>query len=88
MDFGVFVCSNCSGAHRALGPTITRIKSTKLDQWNTLWLENMQIGNREVNSFWEADAEAASLRYEFSNPGSPKWELLLTITTVMLLRNT
>ena len=88
MDFGVFVCSNCSGAHRAPGPTITRIKSTKLDQWNTLWLENMQIGNREVNSFWEADAEAASLRYESSNPGSPKWELLSTITTVMLLRNT
>jgi hypothetical protein len=33
LNFGVFLCSNCSGAHRALGPTITRVKSTKLDQW-------------------------------------------------------
>jgi|JI10StandDraft_1071094.scaffolds.fasta_scaffold49903_2 stromal membrane-associated protein len=52
LDFGVFVCSNCSGAHRALGPTITRIKSTKLDQWNKDWVENMRIGNLEVNQFW------------------------------------
>lgn len=33
LDFGVFTCSNCSGAHRALGPTVTRVKSTKLDRW-------------------------------------------------------
>jgi hypothetical protein len=34
LNFGVFLCSNCSGAHRALGPPVTRVKSTKLDQWN------------------------------------------------------
>ena len=34
IDFGVFVCLNCSGAHRALGPTITRVRSAKLDTWN------------------------------------------------------
>ncbi len=33
LDFGVFLCSNCSGAHRALGPTETRVRSTKLDKW-------------------------------------------------------
>lgn len=46
LDFGVFLCSNCSGAHRALGPTITRVRSTKLDSWNSLWVENMRIGNK------------------------------------------
>ena len=35
LDFGVFLCSNCSGAHRAMGPTVTRVKSTKLDKWKT-----------------------------------------------------
>jgi len=35
LDFGVFLCSNCSGAHRALGPTITRVRSTKLDKWES-----------------------------------------------------
>jgi hypothetical protein len=38
LDFGVFVCMNCSGAHRALGPSITRVKSTKLDTWNKDWV--------------------------------------------------
>ena len=45
LDFGVFVCSNCSGAHRALGPTVTRIKSTTLDLWNKDWFANMVLGN-------------------------------------------
>ena len=38
LDFGVFVCMNCSGAHRALGPSITRVKSTKLDPWHKEWV--------------------------------------------------
>ena len=53
LDFGVLLCSNCSGAHRALGPTITRVKSTKLDLWQTEWVENMRIGNDEINKYWE-----------------------------------
>lgn len=49
LDFGVFICMNCAGAHRALGPSITRVKSTKLDTWNKEWLENMRLGNIVVN---------------------------------------
>lgn len=55
----MFVCSNCSGAHRGLGPTVTRIKSTKLDQWNRDWVENMRIGNLEINQYWESDSKTA-----------------------------
>ena len=68
LDFGVFVCSNCSGSHRALGPTITRIKSTKLDQWNSAWLSNMQLGNLLINKYWEADVQTALARYILNNP--------------------
>ena len=31
IELGVFVCMNCSGAHRHAGPTITHIRSAKLD---------------------------------------------------------
>ncbi len=55
LDFGVFLCSNCSGAHRALGPTITRVKSANLDLWQQEWLENMVLGNDQINAYWEAD---------------------------------
>lgn len=53
IDFGVFVCLNCSGAHRALGPSVTRVRSTKLDTWQSAWLELMQVGNTECNQYWE-----------------------------------
>lgn len=55
IDFGVFVCLNCSGAHRALGPSVTRVRSTKLDTWQSAWLELMQIGNTECNQYWESN---------------------------------
>ena len=45
LDFGVFLCPNCAGSHRALGPTITRVKSSKLDLWSYDWVNNMKIGN-------------------------------------------
>ena len=54
LDFGVFICYNCSGFHRELGPTVTRVKSLTLDKWNTEWIEIMAShGNGKSNEFWE-----------------------------------
>ena len=54
LDFGVFICYNCSGFHRELGPTVTRVKSLTLDKWNTEWIDLMaNNGNSKSNEFWE-----------------------------------
>lgn len=55
IDFGVLVCLNCSGAHRALGPSVTRVKSTKLDTWMSDWFEYMTCGNEACNLYWEGN---------------------------------
>jgi hypothetical protein len=49
LDFGVFVCMNCSGAHRALSQSVTRIKSIKLDTWTKEWVWHMQLNNKIIN---------------------------------------
>lgn len=54
LDFGVFVCMNCSGAHRSLGQSVTRIKSTKLDTWTKDWIWHMQLNNKIINEYYEA----------------------------------
>ena len=54
LDFGVFLCADCAGAHRALGPTFTRVKSTTLDLWEESWIDNMLLGNEVLNAYWEA----------------------------------
>ena len=54
---------NCAGAHRALGPSITRVKSTKLDGWNKDWLWNMQIGNLNVNKYFEHSLNASTNKF-------------------------
>lgn len=72
LDFGVFVCSNCSGAHRALGPTITRVKSTKLDLWDRKWFANMVLGNEEINRYWEQNSVEAMIKYILLGIRKPK----------------
>ena len=51
IDFGVLVCLNCSGAHRALGPSVTRVRSTKLDSWQSDWIPFLSLGNTVCNEY-------------------------------------
>ncbi|KAL1278014.1 hypothetical protein QQF64_024687, partial [Cirrhinus molitorella] len=50
---GIFVCLNCSGTHRNL-PTISRIKSIRLDFWDDDLVQYMKSnGNRPAKYFYE-----------------------------------
>jgi stromal membrane-associated protein len=54
LDFGVFICMNCAGHHRNLGPSITRVRSVKLDAWRQEWVNIMEnVGNVKGNDFYE-----------------------------------
>ena len=53
MDFGVFVCINCSGSHRSLGMHITRVRSTKLDNWSREDAKILElVGNEVANAYY------------------------------------
>jgi hypothetical protein len=54
IDFGAFICIDCAGSHRALGPTVTRVRSTNLDVWKKSWVYQMVMGNDKINEYWEA----------------------------------
>lgn len=54
MDFGVFICMDCAGAHRTLGPSVTRVRSTNIDGWYQENVDLMEsLGNATANSYWE-----------------------------------
>ena len=56
LDFGVFVCINCSGVHRSFGMHITRIRSTKLDDWIVGDYKVLEAtGNQISNLYWEME---------------------------------
>lgn len=43
------------GGHRRLGPTVSRVRSFKMDKWKRCDFEVfLVVGNREVNEFFEA----------------------------------
>ncbi|CAL8361696.1 unnamed protein product [Merluccius merluccius] len=54
----VVVCKCCAGEHRGLGPSISKIRSLKMDR--KVWTEDLiqlflLLGNERVNGFWAAN---------------------------------
>ncbi|XP_074996558.1 arf-GAP with Rho-GAP domain, ANK repeat and PH domain-containing protein 1 [Calonectris borealis] len=54
----VVICRRCAGEHRGLGPSVTKVRSLKMDR--RVWTEELiqlfhQIGNAVANRFWAAN---------------------------------
>uniref|UniRef100_A0A8D2LKP8 ArfGAP with RhoGAP domain, ankyrin repeat and PH domain 1 n=1 Tax=Varanus komodoensis TaxID=61221 RepID=A0A8D2LKP8_VARKO len=54
----VVICKRCAGEHRGLGPSVTKVRSLKMDR--KVWTEELielflRIGNAVANQFWAAN---------------------------------
>uniref|UniRef100_A0A914Z0T2 Uncharacterized protein n=1 Tax=Panagrolaimus superbus TaxID=310955 RepID=A0A914Z0T2_9BILA len=68
INLGIFVCVECSGAHRNVGAHISRIRSLKMDfinnyQWDIL----LNLGNDKVNSIFVTKCVPTLLNEDSSN---------------------
>jgi len=55
VSIGCIICIECSGVHRQLGSTISKVRSFELDMWTTKTEMIEKIGNADVNNIWEAN---------------------------------
>lgn len=52
VSFGIFMCLECSGRHRALGVHISFVRSVTMDSWSEKQIQMMRSGgNDKFNSF-------------------------------------
>ncbi|XP_036407457.1 arf-GAP with Rho-GAP domain, ANK repeat and PH domain-containing protein 2 isoform X2 [Megalops cyprinoides] len=57
INLGVVICKKCAGQHRSFGPSISQVRSLKLDSsvWSNELVELfLDVGNKNANSFWAA----------------------------------
>eukprot|EP01036_Dinobryon_divergens_P031117 gene31117-40465_t len=47
VSFGIFMCLECSGRHRALGVHISFVRSVSMDSWNDKQIQMMRIGGND-----------------------------------------
>ncbi|KAM9407748.1 LOW QUALITY PROTEIN: arf-GAP with Rho-GAP domain, ANK repeat and PH domain-containing protein 2 [Salvelinus alpinus] len=57
INLGVVICKKCAGQHRFLGPSLSKVRSLKLD--GSIWSNELvelflEVGNENANSFWAA----------------------------------
>ncbi|KAM9335311.1 arf-GAP with Rho-GAP domain, ANK repeat and PH domain-containing protein 2 [Symphorus nematophorus] len=58
VNLGVVICKKCAGQHRSIGPSISKVRSLKLDSsiWSNALVELfLEVGNKNANSFWAAN---------------------------------
>ncbi|KAK8500310.1 hypothetical protein V6N12_068798 [Hibiscus sabdariffa] len=55
-NIGVFVCAQCSGVHKTLGPQVSKVISVALDEWTIEQIDAMAEvgGNTAANAIYEA----------------------------------
>lgn len=58
INLGVVFCKRCAGEHRGLGPSVSKVRSLKMDK--KVWTEDLiqlfiTLGNERANEFWAAN---------------------------------
>ena len=59
LSYGILVCIQCSGKHRALGVHISKVRSLNLDRWDEKMVRAMRMGgNRKLVDFFRSKGVA------------------------------
>ncbi|OWF35241.1 arf-GAP with dual PH domain-containing protein 1-like [Mizuhopecten yessoensis] len=68
-NVGIFLCERCAGLHRGLGVDISRVKSIRLDNWDSDHVKTMEaIGNEKANALHEKHRPAFYKKPTRSDP--------------------
>lgn len=74
IPFGIFMCLECSGRHRALGVHVSFIRSVSMDSWTEKQIKMMENGGNETcNLFlakYDVSSATHSIQQKYNSPAA------------------
>ncbi|XP_074072898.1 arf-GAP with Rho-GAP domain, ANK repeat and PH domain-containing protein 1 isoform X1 [Macrotis lagotis] len=72
------ICKRCAGEHRWLGPSISKVRSLKMDR--KVWTEDLielfhHLGNDAGKRFWAANVPPSEALHPNSSPGDRRYHM-------------
>jgi ADP-ribosylation factor GTPase-activating protein 2/3 len=81
VSFGIYICTNCSSAHRNLGVHISFVRSTVLDSWTWEQLRMMKVGGNQAASEHFSKTITNDARQKYTSRAGQHYKELLVKRT-------